>query len=366
MQSNGEIKVSVVMTAYNSEATIEDAIRSVLGQSLREIELIVIDDGSSDGTVCAAQRASDNDSRFRIVTQENKGAGPARNRGIALAKGPYLSFLDSDDVFEPCLLEKLYRGCVTDDSEVAICRYDCFDSASGITFSTSSFDKNWYGIMGTEELGSSLFRIAGHAWDKLFSTSFVRKIGLEFQSIPNSNDTYFVYSALAYSSSVSFVDEVLVHYRVGSKCSIQDRAPSYPCGAMESCDYLRQRLICEAQLTTDQRRGLEECCLKSFFKSMSGIPPKQTSVLETVYSTFRDEFFEKWDLASLPTNSIHDRRVALQYWSFLHSIPQDFIRSYTFRGPSRRQTSFDKIRFAAALVIFGIKGLIGKMYRIGV
>ena len=91
------IKFSVIMPAYNAEAFIEYSIQSVLAQSIDQFELIIIDDGSVDSTYEIA--SSFRDDRIRIVRQENKGLGNARNSGIYMAKGEYIAFLDSDDIW---------------------------------------------------------------------------------------------------------------------------------------------------------------------------------------------------------------------------------------------------------------------------
>lgn len=94
--------VSVVIPAYNAAATIEAAIRSVLHQSCRDMEVIVVDDGSTDGTAERAQAFGD---RVRYVRQERAGPGPARNRGVAEARGAYVALLDADDLWLPRKLE---------------------------------------------------------------------------------------------------------------------------------------------------------------------------------------------------------------------------------------------------------------------
>jgi glycosyltransferase involved in cell wall biosynthesis len=97
-------KISVVIPCHNSEKIVPDAINSVLKQSERDFELIMVDDGSTDGT--AAVIESINDPRVKLVRQENKGASAARNTGINAARGDYVAFLDHDDLWLPTFLEK--------------------------------------------------------------------------------------------------------------------------------------------------------------------------------------------------------------------------------------------------------------------
>lgn len=100
-------KVSVIMPAYNAEDTVRGSVASVLQQSLTELELVVVDDGSSDNSARLVRELADGDPRLHLICQPNRGAGPARNRGLSAARGEYIAFLDSDDYWAPDCLERL-------------------------------------------------------------------------------------------------------------------------------------------------------------------------------------------------------------------------------------------------------------------
>lgn len=101
---------SIIMPAFNAEKTIETSIKSVLSQTYDALELIIIDDGSRDNTVGLVTEYSVKDSRVRLIKQQNRGAGPARNAGIAAARGDFVAFLDSDDTWDLRFLEKMVRA----------------------------------------------------------------------------------------------------------------------------------------------------------------------------------------------------------------------------------------------------------------
>jgi len=98
--------VSVVMPAYNAEAFLATAVESVLRQTCRDLELLIVDDGSSDGTVALAGRFAARDGRVRVLRQTNAGPGPARNTAFRAAQGRYFAFLDSDDEWDPTFLSE--------------------------------------------------------------------------------------------------------------------------------------------------------------------------------------------------------------------------------------------------------------------
>lgn len=120
MNVSSDPSISIIMPVYNAEAHLEEALNSALEQSLQGIELICIDDGSTDSSAEILKRYEDKDDRIRIVRQKNAGSGPARNAGLAAARGSYIAFLDSDDFYpgKTCLQE-LYELAVTNDAKIA-------------------------------------------------------------------------------------------------------------------------------------------------------------------------------------------------------------------------------------------------------
>lgn len=104
--------ISVIMPVYNSENYLRSAIDSVLNQTFRDFELILIDDGSKDGSGAICDEYGDKDSRVVVVHQENTGLCGARNRGLTMAQGEYLTFIDNDDLYMPTLLEDNYKLAV--------------------------------------------------------------------------------------------------------------------------------------------------------------------------------------------------------------------------------------------------------------
>ena len=106
------IKVSVIVPIYNAEAYLRPALDSILDQTLREIEIICVDDGSTDGSLKIIKEYQKKDARIRIVTQNNAGPGSARNNGMRRSRGEYVSFLDADDFFDANFLEKMYETVI--------------------------------------------------------------------------------------------------------------------------------------------------------------------------------------------------------------------------------------------------------------
>lgn len=120
------IKISVIIPAYNVEEYIEECLISVMNQSLKEIEIICIDDGSTDDTLRILNDLKKEDSRICIISQENKGLSSARNQGILKSKGRYILYLDSDDKLELDALEKIYSVLAVNDYDILYFSAGCF------------------------------------------------------------------------------------------------------------------------------------------------------------------------------------------------------------------------------------------------
>ena len=104
-------KVSVIIPVYNTELFVEEAIKSVLNQTLTDIEVIVVNDGSTDNSLKVIERLANTDSRIKKITQENQGQSVARNLGLNIAKGEYIYFMDSDDILKKDTLACCYKTC---------------------------------------------------------------------------------------------------------------------------------------------------------------------------------------------------------------------------------------------------------------
>lgn len=120
------IKISVIIPAYNVEEYIEECLRSVMNQTLKEIEIICIDDGSTDDTLKILNGLKDEDARICVISQENNGLSSARNQGILKSKGEYIIYLDSDDKLVLDALEKIYSALAVNDYDILYFSADCF------------------------------------------------------------------------------------------------------------------------------------------------------------------------------------------------------------------------------------------------
>lgn len=245
---NENIKVSVIIPVYNSAQYLTKCIESMLNQTLKEIEIICVDDGSTDESLAIIKNYKKLDSRIKILTQENKYAGVARNNGMRIAKGEYLFFLDSDDFSSDTLLEKVYFKGKDTNADVV------FFGAKQYHEETNTYtDANWYfnrkrlpqkDVFNKYDVPDEIFNITSVApWTKVFRREFVQNEKLQYQALKNSNDLYFVMLAECLADRITFVNEDLTYYRVGRKGSLQNSKDKDPLCFMKAMNAVYKELV---------------------------------------------------------------------------------------------------------------------------
>lgn len=232
MTNDSRVKVSVIIPVYNAEKHLRECLDSVAGQSLREIEIICVDDGSTDASLRILEEYAAKDSRFRILHQKNQFAGVARNNGMKIARGKYLSFLDSDDFFEAAMLEKMVRRAEDADAEIVVCDFWEFAGINSpenkkreIGVSRNFFAKRKlrckHVFSFKDALKSvSIERFALAPWNKLFRREFIDSIGNKFSNTRIANDLAFVAFALFLAERIAIISVPFVYYRQTVKNSI--------------------------------------------------------------------------------------------------------------------------------------------------
>ena len=223
MNNDADIKVSVIVPIYNAYDYLRPALDSILCQTLAEIEVICVDDGSTDHSLEILKEYQERDGRVRIVTETNAGPALARNNGIRRARGEYVAFLDADDFLEPTFVEKLYEIAKRDELDIAISKYDIYNTRKARFEPAPSADASDIFAPGVvtsknEHPDCILSSTVGSAWNKLFRRTFLEEKQLLFLTDAKIyEDVYFVVTAMSFAERVGKVFEVLMHHRIHSE-----------------------------------------------------------------------------------------------------------------------------------------------------
>ncbi len=296
MNSEALPKVSVIIPCYNVEKYLRECLDSVINQTLKEIEIICVDDGSTDSTLQILEEYANKDSRIKILRQQNQFAGVARNNGMKIARGKYLSFLDSDDFFEPTMFEKMVRRAEDVDAEIVVCDF--------WNFFEETPEKNWIWKVGAPKtaLREKAFfsadpelvdlpaeRFSFTPWNKLFKREFVESIENTFSETRSSNDVAFVSFALYTAKRIAILPETLLSYRRAIKGAISATRGKF----------LETNIIAWKDLASRMnKKKLLRKFERSFFKALAGSVSYELKqnpsihFLSTVYSEFPDLPYE--------------------------------------------------------------------------
>lgn len=258
-------KVSIIIPVYNSEEFLPKCMDSLVHQTQQEIEIICVDDGSTDRSNEILQEYSKKYSIVTVVSQKNSGAAAARNKGIEKAQGEYLLFLDSDDFFEDDLVQTVYEKAKKLELDILIFQASEFNHITGEEKANKRFIEKKYlpekEVFSALDVKESIFNIASPCpWNKLFKRSFILENGIRFQNLKRSNDVYFVYTAMAKAKRISTIENRLVHYRVDNAGSLQANNSLSPMLFYEAFKAVKEELI---------GSGLYETFEKSFINVAS-------------------------------------------------------------------------------------------------
>ena len=231
-------KVSIVISVYNVEAFLRQCLDSVVNQTLRDIEIICVDDGSADGSTAILREYADRDARIKVLLHEHTNAGAARNAGMAVATGEYLGFVDSDDWCELTLFEEAYAKAKADDADLVFFGYRQFNECKREFRpgrAVPEFVSNLSQPYRVEDLRLQAFGAFNLApWNRIIRRDIVVSHGLTFQTITRSNDVCFGCVALAAAKRISNLAETYYNYRTGLSTNLQSGNAQSPTSLIEA------------------------------------------------------------------------------------------------------------------------------------
>lgn len=251
--------ISVIIPVYNIQQHLRECLDSVLGQSYPHLQVICVDDGSTDESPAILAEYAQKDPRVQVIRQQNAGPGAARNTGLEAATGEYVIFLDSDDWFEPDFLEQMVDTAQREGADVAICRAVEFDTNSGRELPSEWMMKKQYLpgklAFAPQEMADHLFQFTyGMPWDKFYRRELLTSSSIRYPALKNSEDLAFVYPTLLAATRIAVVDEVLIHHRINRMASVSNSRCGQPEAPYEAFQIVKEYLE-QHQLMDTYRRS---------------------------------------------------------------------------------------------------------------
>lgn len=223
-------KVSIIIPVFNADLYLEDCLNSVLTQSLKDIEVICINDNSKDESLKILQNFAKNDKRIKIIDLKSTfGQSHARNKGLLAAKGEYIGFVDADDFAEPEMFEKMYTSATEKNSEIVMCKAKVFDEKvknykDDNYFALDCFDEKFYEKpFNHQQTVDFMTKINVSVWNKLYKTDFLKENNINFIEGFIYEDLPFFFQTYTKAKKVTLLNDFLYVYRINSKNSTMTR-----------------------------------------------------------------------------------------------------------------------------------------------
>lgn len=207
-------KVSIIVPMYKVEDYVVECIDSIANQSYKNIELILVDDGSPDNCGKIADEYAQKDERIKVIHKENGGLSAARNTGMEVATGDYLMFIDSDDFMIEGALEALVKKIEKENADYVIANYINSDE-DGTLWEKPVFNTEKYNTfkLDIKDYQDSFFIMNSGVWNKIFNHEFIKKLGLKFEVGLPAEDAIFTTYCFIKSTKVYYIPNIVYSYR---------------------------------------------------------------------------------------------------------------------------------------------------------
>ena len=256
--------ISVVVPVYNVYSYLEECIESICDQTYTDLEIILVDDGSTDNSGDICDKYAKKDSRIKVIHQENLGLSAARNSGIEEANGEFLMFVDSDDRIHPMMAQALYDAVLQNNAELAICSHRTFQGAEEKNLSPRKVEKYTPVILPGRECVRRIYSAENSprqivdmtvAWNKLYRKSMFSHLRYPFGRL--HEDEFLTYKILYPLKKCVYLDAPLYEYRIRegsimknkSVDRLQDKMEAFE----EKCSYFERVNDQELYLETLRR-----------------------------------------------------------------------------------------------------------------
>ena len=281
------IAASVIIPVYNARSYLTQALISYCAQTLENIEIICVDDGSTDGSHEICEKFAALDPRIRVVSQKNQGAAVARNRGIDEARGSWLFFGDADDFCKPEMLEEMVAEGDRKNADVVTAGRLIVDASHGNAIVDAGVPQKYLDagdVADCRAEGVNVFSGLGFApWNKLYRADFIRDRSIRYHQTPPADDVFFVLSAFVLAARIAFVGKSYYYYRSNLTTSQMGQADRHPTNFFTALLEVRDVVAkCDAKVQREFYRVAVASCFANL------IMRKTAAGREAAYATIRD------------------------------------------------------------------------------
>ena len=209
------VALSVIVPIYNNEAYLSECLDSIIGQTLRDIEIICIDDGSTDSSPSILREYSEKDKRIRVITRENSGYGKTMNVGIDEARGEYIGIVESDDYVDRHMFQTLYRRAKKAGADIVKADYYEFSEKLGERYVRTPTYRGAYGKVISAYTNEEIYHFKMNTWSGIYRRDFLYYHGIRHNETPGASyqDNGFWFKTITLAERVVFIRGAFYHYR---------------------------------------------------------------------------------------------------------------------------------------------------------
>ncbi len=307
-------KVSVLVPIYNVEKFLQQCLESVVEQTLREIEIICINDGSTDSSAEIIREFAEKDDRIIVIDKPNSGYGDSMNQGLARARGEYIGIVESDDWIDTHAFEDLYRIAKMNDADVVRANY--YQNYKGVDKKFFYVEPTATGKVVDPKHQTWIFLQAPAIWSAIYKRSFLEENDIKFLPTPGASyqDTGFNFKVWASAKRACFTTEAYLHYRTDNEASSVKSAGKIMNVSTEYADI--ERFLTERGLLEELGAIMVTAKFGAYYWNMLRVPPKLLDdFLKQAQNDYQEakergwlyeDFFgdkQKWKLVNLMTDS---------------------------------------------------------------
>ncbi|MDF2609787.1 MAG: hypothetical protein K0R92_1261 [Lachnospiraceae bacterium] len=320
-------KVSVIVPAYNCERTIAQCISSICVQTYNDLEIIAIDDGSSDHTLERLYILQEQDVRLKIIHQENRGVSSARNEGIRASTGEYLTFVDSDDYIESTMIECCMKSLERVDIDISCCGF--FVHNKGKIYNVKKYEN----IICTNLEALNFYKpyYYGSMWGKIYKRSILQNNHDELRLLDNdifySEDELFWCKAVLAAQNVAHIAQPLYHYIINSNSASHLKMTDKKLTRFEAWNRICEEVRGVPELLQQARcKQFENCVLLLREAKGTGYLSDKSEVMEAFVKQY----------ISLYQCSVYKKKKIILWYMLARYLPLILIVTYKIKGMVRR------------------------------
>lgn len=304
-----EILISVIIPVYNVQQYLEECLDSILNQTFKSYEVIIIDDGSTDSCGAICDLYAERNERIRVLHTVNQGLSEARNTGISMARGKYLAFIDSDDYVDKTYLKKMYQAIVKTNAEICESNYICVYSDRNV-WSRKMEETEENSINAIRRLFAPPYLGYVNTWNKLYKRELFENI--RFPKGKLHEDEFTTYKLLYEANKIVYINEYLYFYRQRENSIMNATFSKKRLAVLESLEE-KEKFFADRNIDMNKELG--------FHRYVT-----ELNILNAMVDS-RSVDMEVWNAVYLDINSNRKKLIRNSYLKVGHKISLSFIKN---------------------------------------